>query len=215
MTALLGSLTLIASGLPIGVAWVGKAIIDAVVDQNTGDVLRFVGVELGLVVTLALAQRAIGLLWQLLGARLSIDINVMILEKARELSLTHFEDPTFYDQLTRARREASSRPLSVVTGTFGLIQSTLTLLGYLGLLLDFSVLAAVGLLLAAVPAAIMEMRFSNQAFRLRNWRAPESRRLNYYEYVLANDKHAKEIMLFGLGHWFLDRYRGLAESMFS
>jgi hypothetical protein len=47
----------------------------------------------------------------LLGARLSVDINVKILSKAISLDLSHFEDPKFYDQLTRARREASSRPL--------------------------------------------------------------------------------------------------------
>ncbi len=45
------------------------------------------------------------------------------------------------------------------------------------------------------------------AFRLRNWRSPESRRLLYLEYVLANDEHAKEVKLFGLGPMLLDRYR--------
>ena len=43
------------------------------------------------------------------------------------------------------------------------------------------------------------MRFSGAAFRLRNWRSPDARRLNYLEYVLANDEHAKEVKLFGLG----------------
>src|SRR2546430_6833054 len=49
--------------------------------------------------------------------------NVMILEKALTLELQHFEDSEFYDKLTRARREASTRPLSLVTRTFGLVQN--------------------------------------------------------------------------------------------
>ncbi len=58
---------------------------------------------------------------------------------------------------------------------------------------------ALALLVATVPAFVAEARFSGAAFRLRNWRSPESRRLTYLEYVLANDEHAKEVKLFGLG----------------
>jgi ATP-binding cassette subfamily B protein len=67
------------------------------------------------------------------------------------------------------------------------------------------------LLVATVPATVAEMRYSKTAFRLRNWRSPESRRLMYLEYVLANDEHAKEVKLFGLGPLFLGRYKELAE----
>jgi ATP-binding cassette subfamily B protein len=58
------------------------------------------------------------------------------------------------------------------------------------------------------------MRFSKAAFNLRNWRSPVTRKLNYLEYVLANDEHAKEVKLFGLGALLLDRYRSLAWSFY-
>ncbi|WP_441290842.1 ABC transporter ATP-binding protein [Sorangium sp. KYC3313] len=210
----LGALTLAAAALPLGVAYVGKAITDAVVARDERAALVWVSVELGLVAALALAQRGLSLTRQLLGARLSIDIHGMILEKALSLSLVHFEDPEFYDQLTRARREASSRPAAVVTESFSLVQNLITLAGYAALLVGFSALAVLALVLAAVPATVAEARFSGAAFRLRNWRSPEARRLNYLEYVLANDGHAKEVKLFGLGPTFLERYRALATSFY-
>ena len=74
---------------------------------------------------------------------------------------------------------------------------------------------ALALLVATVPAFVAEARFSGAAFRLRNWRSPDSRRLNYLEYVLANDEHAKEVKLFGLGPLLLERYRRLAETFFA
>ena len=80
----------------------------------------------------------------LLGARLGVDINVAILEKALTLELRHFEDGRFYDRLTKARREASSRPLSVVTEGFQLVQNALTLLGYLALIVRYSALGGAG-----------------------------------------------------------------------
>jgi ATP-binding cassette subfamily B protein len=79
------------------------------------------------------------------------------------------------------------------------------------LLVQFSAWAVLGFMLATVPATIAEMRYSKTAFRLRNWRSPESRRLMYLEYVLANDEHVKEVKLFRLGPLFLSRYKELAE----
>ena len=199
---------------PLAVAYVGKAIVDAVVAQDRALALRLVVLEFGLVAAQALTQRGLALIGMLLGARLSVDINLRILEKATTLDLRHFEDTQFYDQLTRARREASSRPLSMVLSTFQIAQNLLTLLGYAALLISFSWLSVIGLVLAAVPATIAEMRFSKAAFRLRNWRAPETRRLSYIEYVLANDEHAKEVKLFGLAEPLLARYRTLGEQFY-
>ncbi|MBP6743453.1 MAG: ABC transporter ATP-binding protein, partial [Deltaproteobacteria bacterium] len=207
-------LTLLGVVLPLGIAYVGKSLVDAVVAHDQKRALLLVGVELLLVVLQTSMQRVSGLVRGLLGARLSVDINVQILSKALTLDLRHFEDPQFYDQLTRARREASSRPLAMVTDVLQLGQSVLMLLGYIGLLWSFSPLAVLVLVLAALPAAAGEMRFSKVAFRLRNWRAPETRRLNYLEYVLASDEHAKEVKVLGLGPVLLDRYRTLGETFY-
>lgn len=211
-SALIG-LTIVSAALPLAIAYVGKRIVDAVVARSPEDALRQVLLELALVVGQAAVQRALGLVRQLLGARLGIDINVMILEKAQKLSLRHFEDPTFYDQLTRARREASSRPLAVVNDTFQLLQNVLTLVGYIGLLFAFSKIAVAGLLIAAIPATLTEMYFSTVSFRLRNWRSPETRLLNYVEHVLANDSHAKEVKSFGLGGHLLGQYKSISEKL--
>jgi ATP-binding cassette subfamily B protein len=210
-TIALGALTLANAGVPLAVAYAGKRITDGVVAKNSEATIRWVLIELGLVAVMTLALRSLSLVRQLVGARLGIDINVMILEKARKLELRHFEDPAFYDQLTRARREASSRPLSVVSQTFQITQNIISLTGYVLLLVRASGWAALGLLAAAIPATIAEMRFSSAAFRLRNWRSPETRKLVYLEYVLANDDHAKEVKLFGLGPLLLDRYKALSE----
>jgi ATP-binding cassette subfamily B protein len=215
MTIALGAITVIGALVPLGVAYVGKRIVDAVVAHARAATLHWVVVELVLVIALAAVQRGLGLMRSLLGARLGIDINVTILEKALGLDLRFFEDPDFYDKLTRARREASSRPIALVTESFGLVQSLITLVGYGVLLVQFSGWAVLALCAATVPATIAEMRFSKLAFKIRNWRSPESRRLLYLEYVLANDEHAKEVKLFGLGPMLLERYRKLSEDFYA
>jgi ATP-binding cassette subfamily B protein len=214
LTLALAGLTLFAAATPPAVAWAGKRIVDAVVARSRPATLEWVGVELALVVLQATFGRGLSLVRAVLASRLGTDVNLAILERAVRLELSDFEDPEFYDRLTRARREASSRPVSLVTESFSLVQSVLTLLGYGVLLAAFSVWAVLGLMLATVPATIAEMRYSKSAFRLRNWRSQDSRRLMYLEYVLANDEHAKEVKLFGLGPLFLGRYRELAERFY-
>ena len=208
------ALALVGAGAPLGVAYGGKRILDAVVARDRGEALRWVVIEGILVALVALVQRGQGLVRSILGGRLGVDINTKILTKAISLGLPRFEDPAFYDKMTQARREASSRPIGVVSDVFLIAQSALSLAGYVALLLGLGPWALLGMVLASLPATVAEVRFSNQQFRLRNRRAPESRRLNYLEYVLANDAHAKEVKLFGLGPPLLGRYRVLAEKIF-
>ncbi len=213
-------LTLAGGLLPAGVAWVGAQIVDAVVaamhsaTHDLRHVLRLVLLEGLLVALLAGVQRGLSLCQALLRAQLGQRVNVMILEKALTLELRHFEDSEFYDKLTRARREASSRPLSLVMRTFGLVQNTISLLSFGVLLVNFSPWTVAVLLLAGVPAFIAEAKFSGDAFRLFRWRSPETRMQMYLETVLAREDHAKEVRLYGLGERFLARYRDIFSRLY-
>jgi ATP-binding cassette subfamily B protein len=138
----------------------------------------------------------------------------MILEKALTLDLQHFEDSEFYDRLTRARREASVRPLSLVMRTFGLLQNLVTLATYAVLLVRFSPWTLLILLLAGLPGFFIEVKFSGDAFRLFRWRSPETRMQMYLETVLAREDSAKEVKLFGLGPRFLQRYRDIFAKLY-
>ena len=211
LTVALALLTLLVAAVPPAVAFTGKRIVDSVLEKSREDTMKWVAVELALVALQAGLTRGLGLVRSVLGSRLGTDVNVAILERATALELRHFEDSEFYDRLSRARREASSRPMSLVTESFSLVQNLLTLAGYAALLLQFSGWVVLVLMLATVPATIAEMRYSKATFRLRNWRSPDARRLIYLESVLANDKYAKEVKLFGLGPMFLARYKDLAE----
>lgn len=209
------ALTLAASALPLAVAFIGKRLVDAVVAKHEREALAWVAAELGVVVALALVTRGAQLARLVLGSRLGVDVNTAILAKATTLSLPDFEDSELYDRMTRARREASSRPVALVSDAFAFVQNTLTLLGYLALLVGFGGWVAALLLLSTVPATIAEVRFGKKQFKLRNWRSPESRKLLYLEQALASDEHAKEIRLFDLGGLFLGRYVETAEAFYA
>ena len=209
--------TLIAGATPALAAWIGKQIVDAVVaamalHAQTGQaplwpVLRYVLMEAGALALLAAAQRALSMQQSLLRVQLGQRVNVMILEKAGTLSLLQFEDSEFYDKLVRVRRDASTRPLSLVMKSLGLIQNTISLATFAALLIHFSPWALAILVIGALPVFLAEAHFSGDAFRLFSRRAPESRHQNYIEMLLTQEAHIKEVKLFGFAPRLLQRYR--------
>ena len=221
LTVVLAVLTLTAGLLPAAIAYLGKLIVDSVVlasgsgvEAHRWTALGFVGLEAIAVMLLAGSQRGLTVCQSLLRVLLGQRVNVLILEKALTLDLVHFEDSEFYDKLNQARQEASLRPLSLVTRTFGLIQSALSLVTYGGLLLNFSLWAVVVLLVAALPPFIAETRFAGEAFRLFKWRSPETRQQHYLETLIAREDYAKEVQLYQLGDTMLRRYRDIFDRLY-
>jgi ATP-binding cassette subfamily B protein len=215
------ALTLLGGLIPAGVAWVGKLIVDAVVlavetgtEADRHQALVWVGLEAGLVALRAGTRHGLDVCNSLLRAQLGHRVNVLVLEKARTLSLRDFEDSELYDKMTRARREASSRPLSLVKRSFGLVQNGISLVTYGALLLSFSPWAVLLLALAAVPAFVAETRFAGQAFRLFKWRSPETRKQMYLEAVIAREDYAKEVKLLELGPLLVQRYRDIFSTLY-
>ncbi len=228
LTVGLAICTLIAGVLPAVAAWLGQLIVDAVVEamayhretgaalslESTWPVMRYVLAEAGVIAAIALAQRGLSAQQSLLRALLGQKVNVMILEKAGTLTLAQFEDSEFYDKLTRARREASIRPLGLVNKTFGLLQNAISLASFGVLLVQFSPWALLVLLIGALPVFISEAKFSGDAFRLFRWRSPQTRMQMYLETVLAREDSIKEVKLFGLEPLLLERYRRIFDTLY-
>ncbi|WP_321392388.1 ABC transporter ATP-binding protein [uncultured Desulfuromusa sp.] len=225
LAIIFAGLTLLAGIFPAGIAWVSQLIVDSVVAameqfRQTGSaatdlVLLYVLCEGGLVILLTGCQRGISTCQALLRALLGQKISLLILEKAQQLTQSQFEDAEFYDKLLRARREASTRPLSLVTGTFGLLQNVISLVSYAILLLQFSPWAVLILISGGIPEFLSEAKFSGDKFRLFRRRTPETRMQMYLETVLTREDYAKEVKLFQFGPLLLQRYREIFSRIFT
>ncbi len=221
LTVILVILTIGSGLLPAVVAYVGKLIVDSVVVAARSGLeidrqlaLRYVGMEALVIMVSAACQRGLIVCQSLLRVLLGQRVNVLILEKALTLDLAHFEDSEFYDKITQARSEASSRPLALINRTLGLGQSALTLITFSGLLLHLSAWAVLILVVAAIPSFIAETRFAGHAFRLFRWRSPETRQQHYLETLLAREDYAKEVQLYQLGAILLKRYRDIFAKLY-
>lgn len=212
----LAGLTLVQAALPGAMAWLGKLIIDAVVQASTHPdpatkalVWRYVSFELAFAVVSMLTGRLANYNREVLRVSLGNLINEQLLAKALTLELRHFEDSNTYDIMQNARREASTRPLSLALDAVLVVKNVVMLGSFAVLLFNVSWWSGLVLVAAAIPSFIAETKLSTDAFRMYSWRAPAGRKLNYLEWILTRDSHVKEVKLFGLGPLILGRYRAL------
>lgn len=224
LTAGLGFASLLMGVIPAATAYIAKLLTNAVV---AGIQAHAAGrpTDTQLIVVLAAVQFAIFLLsstssafrnvvQQLLQERVTIRTQLLVMEHAAALDLPFFENPASYDLLRRAQQEAASRPLGMVSGAFGLIQTAITFASMVGLLVAVSPLLAVIALVSPIPAFVSNTRYGWRLYNVARWASPLRRRMEYLTTLVTTDTHAKEVKLFGLGGYFVDRFRLLARAYY-
>jgi ATP-binding cassette subfamily B protein len=151
---------------------------------------------------------------QLLQNAVAMRIQLMVMEKAASLDLAFYEDPASYDLLRRAQTDSINRPVMMISTAFGLVQTLLTFVTMIALLLAVSPLLALLALVSPIPAFIADTRYGWRGYNIARWGSRLLRRMNYLVSLVTTDSFAKEVKLFGLGGYFIDRYRLIADRFY-
>jgi ATP-binding cassette, subfamily B, bacterial len=133
--------------------------------------------------------------------------------KAASVDLAHHEDPAYQDRLHRTQREAPYRPAAVLHTLTGIVQGAAMAVGVVALLAALHWLLALALFVAILPGMWVRLRFTNQNFAWLQRRAHSERQSNYTGALLADQTHAKELRVLGLGPLLLDRFRELRRQL--
>jgi len=223
-------LRIVRALLPVVTLYVGKLIIDEVVvlvqaPHPAADLREWIAsglldrmgallaLEFGLAVLSDVLGRAVSLLDSLLSEQFSNETSLRLMEHAATLDLEDFEDSELQDRLERARRQASGRS-SLIGQLFGQAQDIVTVASFAAGLLVFAPWLIVLLAIALLPAFIGEAHFNAQSYSLNYVRTPERRELDYVRQTGASAETAKEVKIFGLSGFLIERYRALATSFF-
>ncbi|MDT7951616.1 MAG: ABC transporter ATP-binding protein, partial [Acetobacteraceae bacterium] len=222
-----GSLVLrvVRAGLPIATLFVAKLIIDEVVRMGTHPAAKAPWVDvlesrLGLLLLAELALalvadalgRAVTLVDSLLSDRFSDETSLTLMQHAATLDLADFEDSDIQDGLDRARRQASGRT-GLISQLFGLAQDGITLAGFAAGIAAYAPWLILLLAAALVPAFLGELRFNAESYALSAFRTAERRELDYLRQTGASTGTAKEVKLFSLHGFLIERYRTVSETI--
>ena len=223
LTLSLALFNLLQGGLPAARVWISKLLVDAVVAAvTTGsgtaalpEVLLLVVLQFAIGAASNILSTVSNICQQLLQEQVSNRIQMLVMRHANQLDLVFFERPQFYDLLQSVQREAAFRPVSMVQTAFGLIRQALTFLSLLALLVNLEWFIAVAALLSPIPAFVSSARYGWQGYQMMRWQSPLRRMMQYLTNLMTTDTYNKEVKLFTLGDFFVERFSKLFQRYYA
>ena len=229
LTAATLALRLVRALLPVAVLFLGKLIIDEVLHLSqqpdhpadaagwiASGLLGRLGVlllaELGLAVLTDVLGRVVSLVDALLAERFTNESSIRLMQHAATLDLEDFEDSELQDKLDRARRQTAGRT-TLISQMFGQAQDLVTVASFAAGLAAYAPWLIALLLLALIPAFLGEAHFNAQSYALSFARTTERRELDYVRQTGASTETAKEVKIFGLNDFLIERYQQLSLAM--
>lgn len=222
-------LRLLRALLPVAMLYVGKLIIDeavhlagnggmpplreALAGGQLDTLLQLLALELGIAIGSDLLGRLVNYADALLSELFTNATSVRLMEHAAELDLEDFEDPDLQDKLDRARRQTMGR-MNLMGQLFGQVQDAITVVSFAAGLVAYAPWLMALLAVALVPAFIGESHFNTLGYSLNHSWTPERRQLDYLRQVGASVETAKEVKIFNLHRFLIERYKLLAERFY-
>ena len=210
-------LRLVVASLPFLIAKVAQYIINAIAQVLRGQPLsqsfwELVAAEVALNVLMGLTTRAIDYSDSMLANNYTQHVSIRVMEQAATLDLTTYENPEFYDRLERARVQATDR-LAMIQQMGRLLQQVITTIIF-SLALAWASPWLVLLLAAGVlPSFLGETHYAFLGYAKNFRQTPAKRQMDYLRQVAGSREGAKEVKLFGLSGFFIDRFKLLANQI--
>jgi ATP-binding cassette subfamily B protein len=213
-------LRVFAALLPVALLAVTRLIIDGIVQAKTLHQPvhpRFwwlVAGEFSLAIFGSVLSRLIDYLDSLLADNYTRHVSIQVMTHAAELDLQTYENPLFYDRLDRARVQATDR-LGMIQAIGRLVQQVITTVSLSISIMIFSPWLLLLLIAGVIPAFLGESHFAFLGYAKNFRQTPIRRQLDYLLVLGGSREAAKELKLFGLSKFLVERFTRLSNRIYS
>ena len=202
---------------PVISAYIGAELLNALGESitaaSTGTSLSFDRIlfllifQFGYIFFNNLIHNVYNMVTRIAGELISNHIKLKLFEKARQIDLASFDRPEFYEKLENANREAGSRPIHILSSTFTIVSTLISMISFIVILTQISIIAPIILILLAIPSAIISFVYRRKNFFYMRRRSKDRRQMNYYGELITGKDIVKEVRLFDLSGTFIGRYQ--------
>lgn len=208
---------LIQSLFPVVQVWIYKLLVDGISQAATPSFdPRSVWLPAALYGLALLASHAADALHtpldEQMSDRLQGSARLALLDVAeRQTGLAFYQDEAVQNDMRTARSSVNytlMEAMSLLPGTIQHLAVVVTLSALLARLQPILPLLLVG---SALPCSLYQVKLWHTLWNSLVAQSPYWRRMDYYLRVLSSAEFAKEVRLFGLGDFFLARYRNTFE----
>lgn len=221
----LSLLSVLEGLIPVAQAYIGAKILNILAEAFQGGMNTY-DVYISRIKGLLLAQFAciIGrnivssvnnIVNRVAGEMVVNHVNVRIMEKANELDMESFDKPQFYEKLENASRESGNQPIRIMRSFFSIASSLIGMLTFITMIWAVNPLAPFLIIGVSVPSALVAIFFRKKNFLYLHRHSKSRRQMSYYkDWMIVNKDAAKEMRMFRLGEFMIQRYKEIFHHYF-
>ena len=205
---------------PVIGSLIGANLLNKLALAYSGDILIFSVIvililwQYGFYSLNVVISRIIGTIVSNSGDLVSYFIRVKLLDKAKTIDLARYDQPAFYARLENAAREAGTRPVQMISATFSIVSSIISIVSFVAILLAVYPFAPLVMVVTSIPTAVISYRFRKKNVNYMVEHSKERRKMEYYSGLLTNKDMVKEVRIYHLEPTFTQKYQTVFEKYY-
>ena len=201
--------------MPVLTSLVGKELINSLAKAYNGEITAFTVIVSLLVLQFAylfisdIVGRISSMIMRICGEIVSNHIKLKIIEKSKQIDISSYDSPEFYEKMENANREAGTRPISVLSSFFSIFSAVISIVSFIAILFAISPWAPLVMIAVSAPSTVVSFVFRRKNVDFMFRRSKERRQMSYYSETIVNKDLAKEIRIYDLADVFKNKYQAV------
>ena len=160
-------------------------------------------------------SRLYSLFSSICGELVSNHVKIKIMDKAKTVDMVSFDSPEFYARMENANREAGSRPIQIMSATFNVLSTIISMVSFIVILFTVNAWAPLLIIVVSIPATVINFVYRRKNVNYMFRRSKSRREMEYYSSAITNKDLVKEMRIFGLSETFTEKYQTTFRSYFA
>lgn len=206
--------------MPVAGAYISAALLNTLAKVVTGEITNFSAVtfllllQAGYLLLKSIVSQVYTMINRVSGEVVSNHIKEKIMNKSKTVDLGCYDLPDFYAKLENANREAGMRPVNILSSSFTVISTAISLVSFIIVLSAINWWSPLFIILCSAPSAVISFIYRRKTVNYMWWHSKERRQMNYYSDVLVNKDVVKEVRMYGIADSIIGRYRAVFKKYF-
>ncbi len=206
--------------MPILSAFISAELINALVGGITGATESFSAVagllalQFGYIILSSVVKNINTAINRVSNELVVMHIKTKIINKAKTLDLKNFDMPEFYSNLENANKEAGHRPLNSLSATFSMFSTIISIVSFIVIIAAISSWAPLVIIIISLPSAAINFVYKKKNANYARRNSKCRRQMDYYTGLVVSKDVAKEVKIFGLADFFINKFKTVHANYF-
>lgn len=192
---------------PVSLLFMQKVINSIQIENDFKSVSRVIIIWVLLDILYSISINFLTLKLQILSREFSLKISTDILEKVSTFELTDFEDSYTYDLIDRAKNQGGESLVLYFEAHLHVITKIISIISYLYIIATFKIWLVLILFIVPLLKYFITNKFNKIRYNVLMDRTHDQRKIWYISHILTMGEYFKEIKLFGLSEYLINRYK--------